>query len=96
MKDKKDGRNRASYTNGYNLNPTNSPLATSTTEKDDLTLRPYHHQGYYQPTTYQSQIDYNPPPTTNYYNSLPPTSYDNYYYHHHHQQQSDQVLSPFI
>jgi hypothetical protein len=48
MKDKKDGKARTSYSGGYNTNLNNSPLATSTTEKDDLTLRSYHH-GYYLP-----------------------------------------------
>lgn len=52
MKDKKDGKNRSSYATGCGISMTNSPLASSTTEKDDLTLRSYqHHQhGYYQPT----------------------------------------------
>ena len=92
MKDKKNGKIA-----GFNSNLTNSPLATSTTEKDDLTHHPYQHQGYYQ-----SQVIYNPTITTNYYNTYPrPTSYDNYYYHHHHhhqqqQQQSDSMLSSFI
>jgi hypothetical protein len=96
MKDKKDGKNR-----GLSIT---SPLATSTTEKDDLT-----HRSYYQPpisVTYQSQIDYHHHSTyemnhnikqTNYYNPLPPISYDNYYLNsQHHQQQSDSGLSQFI
>ena len=53
MKDKKDGKSRASYSNGgCPLNLHGSPLATSTTEKEELTLRAYHHhQNYYQPST---------------------------------------------
>ncbi|CAF1426342.1 unnamed protein product [Rotaria magnacalcarata] len=51
MKDKKDGKSRTSYINGYNANLSTSPLASSTTEKDDLSLRSYHHHhnNYYQP-----------------------------------------------
>jgi hypothetical protein len=88
MKDKKNGKIA-----GFNSNLTNSPLATSTTEKDDLTHHSYQHQGYYQ-----SQVAYNPTLTTNYYNTYPPlTSYDNYYYHHQQQQQqSDPMLASFI
>ncbi|CAF0820014.1 unnamed protein product [Adineta ricciae] len=61
MKDKKDGKNRTSYTNGCGMHLNNSPLATSTTEKDDLTLRSYHsshpHHAYYQ-----HQLPPPPPP----------------------------------
>ncbi len=67
MKDKKDGKSRALYTNGFNNNLNNSPLASSTTEKDDLAIHSYHH-GYYQPppmsVTFHTQGDYNPPPST--------------------------------
>lgn len=57
MKDKKDGKSRKSYGGGGGIGLNNSPLATSTTEKDDinssLSLRSYHHHhpqhhGYYQ------------------------------------------------
>ncbi|UJR08644.1 hypothetical protein I4U23_012903 [Adineta vaga] len=64
MKDKKDGKNRTSYTNGCGMNLNNSPLATSTTEKDDLTLRSYHphhpHHSYYQPSIHPPP----PPPSS--------------------------------
>jgi hypothetical protein len=68
MKDKKDGKNRGLYTNGCPINQNNSPLATSTAEKDDLIHRSYdhhhHHNYYHQPTmmsaTYQTQVAYNP------------------------------------
>lgn len=47
MKDKKDGKSRTHYGTGCGLGLNNSPLASSTTEKDELnsplTLRPYHH-----------------------------------------------------
>ena len=59
MKDKKDGKSRTSYSSGCVIGLNNSPLASSTTEKDELnsslTLRSYHHHhhpqhhGYYQP-----------------------------------------------
>jgi len=85
MKDKKDGKNRALHTNEYTVHQNNSPLATSTTEKDDFTHRSYsHHHSYYQPSmsgTYQSQIDYNPLPERDNYERT--TNYDikqsNYY-----------------
>ncbi|CAF2446983.1 unnamed protein product [Rotaria sp. Silwood2] len=56
MKDKKDGKGRTPYGGGCGIGLNNSPLATSTTEKDDLnsslSLRSYHHHpqhhGYYQ------------------------------------------------
>ncbi|CAF3666157.1 unnamed protein product [Rotaria sordida] len=57
MKDKKDGKGRTPYSGGCGMGLNNSPLATSTTEKDDLnsslSLRSYHHHhpqhhGYYQ------------------------------------------------
>ncbi|CAF1237148.1 unnamed protein product [Adineta steineri] len=57
MKDKKDGKSRTSYNNGCVIGLNNSPLASSTTEKDELNsslaLRSYHHHhpqhhGYYQ------------------------------------------------
>ncbi|CAF0850653.1 unnamed protein product [Adineta steineri] len=75
MKDKKDGKSRTAYTNGCTMNLNNSPLASSTTEKDDLTFRSYHHHSYYttplphpppssMPVTYHSQIDYNPSSST--------------------------------
>ncbi|CAF1206431.1 unnamed protein product [Rotaria sordida] len=80
MKDKKDGKNRISYTNGCNNNLNNSPLASSTTEKDDLTFRSYHHHhNYYQPTppisvtfpsipsSFQNQLNYRSSQTNNLY-----------------------------
>ena len=56
MKDKKDGKSRTPYSSGCGISLNTSPLATSTTEKDELnsslSLRSYHHRqqhhGYYQ------------------------------------------------
>lgn len=58
MKDKKDGKSRTPYGTGCGIGLNNSPLASSTTEKDDLNsplaFRSYHHHhhpqhhGYYQ------------------------------------------------
>jgi len=77
MKDKKNGKNRG-------LSTTTSPLATSTTEKDDLTHCLYHHHSYYQPpppmsVTYQSQIDYHPLSVTNTYGMNHNIKQSNYY-----------------
>ena len=47
MKEKKDGKNRISYTNVHHLDFSCSPLASSTTEKDDLNLRSYHHHHHH-------------------------------------------------
>ena len=73
MKEKKDGKNRIPYTNVRHLDFSYSPLASSTTEKDDSNLRSYqeqqhHHHGYYQPSpmsvtfstpsSFQNQYDY--------------------------------------
>ena len=111
MKDKKDGKNRASYTNGPNLNLNTSPLATSTADA----LHSYHQHQYYQPSsTYPSQFDYNHHPTmdaydittnysmkqSNYYTNghNPKINYDTSFppTSYYHHQQSDPVLSPFI
>lgn len=56
MKEKKDGKCRTPYGTGCGIGLNNSPLASSTTEKDELNsslnLRSYHHHpqhhGYYQ------------------------------------------------
>lgn len=66
MKDKKDGKNRTSYTNGCNMNLNSSPLASSTTEKDDLNLRSYHHNhhNYYQPVPMPVTFSAPPPPSS--------------------------------
>ncbi len=81
MKEKKDGKSRPPYTGGCGMGLNNSPLATSTTEKDELnsplTLRSYHHHHHPQHHGY-----YQPPPPSNYskvfqqqidYNTTTPT-----------------------
>jgi hypothetical protein len=73
MKDKKDGKSRTPYSGGCGMGLNNSPLASSTTEKDELnsslTLRSYHHHpqhhGYYQP----------PPPMSVTFSSSSPANY---------------------
>lgn len=62
MKEKKDGKSRTPYSGGCGLSLNNSPLATSTTEKDELNsslaLRSYHHHSAQHHPYYQSA----PPP----------------------------------
>lgn len=63
MKEKKDGKSRTPFGGSCGMGLNNSPLASSTTEKDELNsslaLRSYHHHpqhhNYYQPP---------PPPST--------------------------------
>ncbi|CAF2483034.1 unnamed protein product [Rotaria sp. Silwood2] len=75
MKDKKDGKNRTSYINGCNMNLNSSPLASSTTEKDDLTLRSYHHhQNYYQPSQGVPHMSVTFPTPSSFQNQLNYTS----------------------
>ncbi|UJR37577.1 hypothetical protein I4U23_030276 [Adineta vaga] len=83
MKDKKDGKSRTSYNNGCVLGLNNSPLATSTTDKDELNsssvLRSYHHHhlpahhhGYYQPPPPPSSmsVTFSTSPSSNYSKSF--------------------------
>ncbi|CAF0857873.1 unnamed protein product [Rotaria sp. Silwood1] len=61
MKDKKEGKNRILYTKGCNTNLNTSPLASSTTEKDELNFRSYHHHPHPHHNYYQSQPPVVPP-----------------------------------
>ncbi|CAF1118537.1 unnamed protein product [Adineta ricciae] len=82
MKDKKDGKSRTSYNNGCMLSLNNSPLATSTTDKDELNsslaLRSYHHHhhpaqhhGYYQPPPPSAMsVPFSTSPSSNYSKSF--------------------------
>lgn len=64
MKEKKDGKSRTPYSGGCGLSLNNSPLASSTTEKDELNsslaLRSYHHHPAQHHTYYQTA----PPPSS--------------------------------
>ncbi|CAF1936608.1 unnamed protein product [Rotaria magnacalcarata] len=69
MKDKKDGKSRTSYAGSCGMDLNNSPLATSTTEKDDLnsslSIRSYHHHHHHHPQHhgyYQAAPQPPPPP----------------------------------
>ncbi|CAF3376715.1 unnamed protein product [Rotaria socialis] len=72
MKDKKDGKSRTSYINGCNANLNTSPLASSTTEKDDLSLLSYHHHhnNYYQPPPPPASMPVAFPTTSSFQNQL--------------------------
>lgn len=88
MKEKKDGKSRTTYGSTCGISLNNSPLATSTTEKDDLnpalSLRSYHHpqhHSYYQ-TAPPMSVAFSSSPSTNYaktfqqpidYNTTTPT-----------------------
>lgn len=66
MKEKKDGKSRTPYSGGCGLSLNNSPLASSTTEKDELNsslaLRSYHHHPAQHHTYYQTAPP--PPPSS--------------------------------
>jgi hypothetical protein len=74
MKEKKDGKSRTQYGSGCGLSLNNSPLATSTTEKDELnsslTLRSYHHHpqhhGYYQTAPPPMSVTFSSSSSSNY------------------------------
>jgi hypothetical protein len=101
MKDKKDGKSRA-Y--GSITHQNNSPLASSTTEKDDLTHRSYYHHNYYPSSIPAASIFPVNEMTMNYgikpSNYYTPTPYENYYLNSQnstvYQQQPDPGLLSFI
>lgn len=83
MKDKKDGKSRTAYGGGCGIGLNNSPLATSTTEKDDLnsslSLRSYHHpqhHGYYQAAPPP------PPPMSVSFSTSSPSAYSKSFQQH--------------
>ena len=91
MKDKKDGKNRA-Y--GPPTHSNQSPLASTTTDKDDITHRPFYHPSVMSntfsapifpvPDRYELSSNYGMKPSTYHHHPVapPPTtlSLDNYYY----------------
>jgi hypothetical protein len=74
MKEKKDGKCRTPYGTGCGIGLNNSPLASSTTEKDELNsslnLRSYHHHpqhhGYYQPPPPPMSVTFSSSSSSNY------------------------------
>ncbi|CAM4852473.1 unnamed protein product [Rotaria socialis] len=89
MKDKKDGKSRTSYGGGCGIDLNNSPLATSTTEKDDLnsslSIRSYHHHHHHHPQHhgyYQAAPPPPPPPSMSVsFSSSSPSNYSKSFQH---------------